>query len=142
MNLTVLLLSIGLAVFFILTVLFVILYFRERSVSIDPEKCPKVMSNYSVIPNVDPASVKTLYQCDSSGTANGIPGASVCQFISPAYSTLNAVIEACNSYPNKICGGFYYNSAEKLFRIINTDYTITQSPTDNVSFGDVYLLQV
>lgn len=139
MNRTVFLLSTGFLIFFILTVVFLILYIKAESERIDPNNCPKKVGDYGVISNVSPTGTfKVNYSC--TATQDGTPGNSICQF--GGIANLFEAQKACERYPLSTCGGFYYNEPQGLLLFVNTDYPIASSVQENKTFGNVYVRQV
>jgi len=138
-NTTVLLLSVGLLIFFGISILFIILYTKGLSDRIAPENCPKIEAVFAAIPNVSATSLKTLYQCDGTAVPNGAAGSKICSYT--GVSDLYQAVNYCNQFPNNGCSGFLYNEKEGTFSIISTGYSIVSGLKDNSLEGNVYLRQ-
>ena len=128
--------GIGFLVFFILTIVFLVLYIKTSSEKIDPKNCPSVKGGYGVVSNVDPVPLKTIYQCTIN--SDGSAGTSICNF------TANNLFEAetiCNKYPVETCSAFYFNQNQKTMLFVSPDFGISQASLENSNFGDVYIRQ-
>lgn len=133
------LLSVGLFIFFVLTIVFLILYLKANSNKIDPNNCPSPKGTLGVIANVNPSSgFRTIYQC--TGNADGSIGTSVCQF--SGINDLYAAQKLCDKYPSNTCGGFYYDQNNKQIIFVDTTFTIPSSNVENSTFGNVFIRQV
>jgi len=135
---SVFLLSVGLFIFFVLSIVFLVLYLRTKSNKIDPKNCPSVKGPLGVIANVNPATAfKTIFQCTSN--ADGSAGTSICQF--GGINDLYAAENLCNKYPVNVCGGFYYDQTNKNVIFVDTTYSIPGSAVENSTFGNVFIRQ-
>jgi hypothetical protein len=134
---SVFLLNIGLFIFFVLTIVFLVLYLKTKSDKIDPKNCPTTKSNLGVISNVDPSTTRFIFQC--TGNADGSSGTSICQF--SGYEDLYSVQQLCNKYPTNTCSGFYYDQTNKIVSFVDTSYTISSSSVENSTFGNVFIRQ-
>jgi hypothetical protein len=127
------LLGAGFLIFFILTIVFLVLYIKANSEKIDPQNCPSTKGNYGVTSNVNPDSLKNIFQC--TVTPDGTSGTSICNF------SANNLFEAegiCNKYPLSTCSAFYFNQSQKNMIFVSPDFGITQATLENVNYGDVY----
>jgi len=138
-NTSIVLLSIGLLLFFVVSVTFIVLYIKSLSDRVTPENCPKILAPFASIPNVDVSSLKTLYQCDGNIVPNGVPGNKICSY--SGVTDLYQAINYCNQFPNNGCSGFLYNEKEGSFSIISTGYSIVSGVKDNSLDGNVFLRQ-
>jgi hypothetical protein len=126
----------GFIIFFILFIVFLFLYIDSKNNRVAPENCPKVLSTYSVVPNVNSGALKPLYICTQNPT--GAAGTSQCNF--NGITSVESAIGICNLYGSK-CNGFSYNPSDGSLILINANYTfITDTKTSNLN-GDVYLRQ-
>lgn len=128
--------GIGFLVFFILTILFLVLYIKTSSEKIDPKNCPSVKGAYAVVSNVNPAPLKAIYQCTIN--ADGSSGTSICNF------TANNLFEAeaiCNKYPVGSCSAFYFNQDQKTMLFVSPDFGVSQASLENANFGNVFIRQ-
>lgn len=131
------LLSTGLFIFFVLTIIFLVLYLKTKSEKIDPKNCPSTKGNLGVISNVDPSTTRSIFQC--TGNADGSSGTSICQF--SGYDDLYSAQQLCDKYPASTCNGFYYDQNNKLVSFVDTSYTISSSSVENSTFGNVFIRQ-
>jgi hypothetical protein len=130
------LLGAGFLVFFILSVVFIVLYIKVNSEKVSPENCPSNKGNYGVTTNVNPLDLKNVYQC--TPTPDGTSGTSICNFTA---DNLYEAEQICNKYPANTCTAFFFNSAEKFITFVNADYGIKVATQVNTSYGDVYIRQ-
>lgn len=130
-------LLLGIIIFFISSILFLILYLDARTNKISSENCPKILSDYALIPNVDPGTLKPQYTCTS--TPNGAPGTSLCTF--NGITSLTQATTICGLYTNNQCNGFAYNNSTNTMTIINTGYSIDSTSKVTEQNFDVYLKQ-
>jgi hypothetical protein len=131
------LLGVGFLVFFILSVVFIVLYIKVNSEKVSPKNCPTVKGGYGVTSNVNPLELKNVYQCNA--TPDGTSGTDICNFTA---DNLYAAEQICNKYPANSCSAFFFNSAEKFMTFVNADYGIKVATQVNTSYGDVYIRQV
>lgn len=132
------LLLIGFIIFFIVSIVFIFLYAKSKNDSVAPQNCPKVLSSYASIANVNPSSVRVQNLCASS--LDGTPGLGPCNF-----SSINSLFEAeatCAKYTTGACEAFIYYPSTSTMTFINSSYTITPDGTNNSLNGDVYLKQI
>jgi hypothetical protein len=127
---------IGFIIFFILFLVFLVLYLDDSGKLIKPEKCPKISSTYSVIPNVNTSEIRPTYNCTTN--PNGTLGTLICNF--SGISTLNLAIDTCNLYGSN-CSGFAYNVATGTMVIIDTSYGFTTDTVVAANNYDVYINQ-
>ena len=128
--------TIGFIIFFITTIVFIFLYVDSQNNKVSPENCPKIISTYSVVPNVDIADTKPLYICTPNPT--GAKGTSECNF--NGVNNLSQAIEYCNRYGTN-CGGFSYNPTIGNMILINADYAFASTSKIASTNVDVYLRQ-
>lgn len=130
-------LLLGIIIFFITSILFLILWLDSKTNKISSENCPKVLSNYALIPNVDPGILKPQYTCGAN--PNGAPGTSLCTF--NGITSLSQATSICGLYTNNQCNGFAYNNSTNTMTIINTGYAIDSTAKVTDQNFDVYLKQ-
>jgi len=130
------LLGAGFLVFFILSVVFIVLYIKVNSEKVSPENCPSTKGNYGVTTNVNPVELKNVYQC--TATPDGTSGTSLCNFTS---DNLYEAEQICNKYPSNTCTAFFFNAGQKFMTFVNSGYGIKQATQINSTYGDVYIRQ-
>ena len=131
------------AVCVILVAIVIFLLIRDNSTKstyIPPQNCPKIISNYASIPNVNPNKLVIPSLCGGGLVPDGSLGNSICTFSNIA-SVYDAQI-ACNKYSPSVCSGYFYNNTTKVLSFINNITNINSEGTTNSNFGDTFIKQL
>lgn len=131
------------AVCVILVAVVIFLLLRNNSTKstyIPTQNCPKVVSNYASIPNVNPNKLVVPTLCGGGLIPDGSLGNANCTF-SNILSVYDAQI-ACNKYSPSVCSGYFYNNTTKVMSFINNTVSINSEATTNSNYGDTFIKQV
>jgi hypothetical protein len=127
----------------ILLALVIFLLVRDNSTKstyIPPQNCPKIISNYASIPNVNPNKLVIPSLCGGGLVPDGSLGNATCTF-SNIPNVYDAQI-ACNKYSPSVCGGYFYNNTTKVMSFVNSVASISSEAATNSNYGDTFIKQL